>query len=158
MKAAIYCRVSTEEQTDQNQEPILRQWAKDRGWEIVKDYHDVGSAYQHADQRQLKELLKDANHGLFQQVLVYDLSRLTRKGPLELMLIMKQLAESGAPVFSYLDTAINVPSDFQPVLIALFGVVSNLFSKQLSARTRAGMARAKAQGKNVGRPKKVLTK
>ena len=153
MKVAIYTRVSTDEQTEQNQVDVLEKWATNRGWEIAGRYTDVGSAFQHADQHQLKELMADCSRGKYQQVLIYDLSRLTRQGALELMLLLKQFADNGAPVFSYLDTAINVPGEFQPVLVAFYGVMGKLFSSQLSARTKAGMARAKAQGKHVGRPR-----
>lgn len=154
MKVAIYCRVSTDDQTAENQSGILTRWANDRGWEVGEVYSDMGSAFQHSDQRELKRLLEDCDKGKYKQVLVYDLSRITRKGPLELMLMLKQFADKGAPVYSYLDTAINLPGEFQPVLVAFYGVMARLFSTQLSERTKAGMARAKAQGKHVGRPRK----
>ena len=154
MKAAIYCRVSTEDQHTENQLPILRKWAADRGWEVAGVYQDTGSAYQKANQVLLKKLLADCDKGKYDVVLVYDLSRLTRKGPLELMLLLKQFADKGSPVYSYLDTAVNVPSEFQPVLVAFYGVMAKIFSTQLSERVKAGMARAKAEGKHVGRPRK----
>ena len=154
MKVAIYARVSTDEQTEQNQIAALEKWAADRDWEVGGVYRDIGSAFQHTDQRELKKLLADCSRGKFQQVVVYDLSRLTRKGALELMLILKQFADSGAPVHSYLDTAINVPGEFQPVLVAFYGVMARIFSTQLSARTKEGMERARAQGKHIGRPRK----
>ena len=158
MKVAIYARVSTDEQTVDNQSSILKKWAADRYWEIGEVYYDTGSAFQHTDQRELKRLLDDCDKGKYKQVLVYDLSRLTRKGPLELMLLLKQFADKGAPVFSYLDSAINVPGEFQPVLVAFYGVMARIFSTQLSERTKAGMARAKAEGKHIGRPRKRCLK
>lgn len=154
MKVAIYVRVSTDEQTTENQSNILTEWAKNREWDVGTVYCDTGSAFQHSDQRDLKRLLDDCDKGKYKQVLVYDLSRLTRKGPLELMLLLKQFADKGAPVFSYLDSAINLPGEFQPVLVAFYGVMARIFSTQLSERTKAGMARAKAQGIHVGRPRK----
>ncbi len=156
MKVAIYARVSTEEKNTDNQVGILTEWARSRGWEVDGSYGDVGSAFQHADQKGLRQLLIDCDHGRYQQVPVYDLSRLTRQGPLEMMLLLKQFADKGAPVHSYLDSAINVPSEFQPVLIAFYGMMAKLFSTQLSERTKAGMARAKAEGKHVGRPAKSV--
>ena len=155
MKAAIYCRVSTEDQHTENQLPILEKWAADRGWEVVERYEDTGSAFQRTNQKQLNRLLADCDKGKYKLVLVYDLSRLTRKGPLELMLLLKQFADKGSPVYSYLDTAVNVPGEFQPVLVAFYGVMAKIFSTQLSERVKAGMARAKAEGKHVGRPRKV---
>lgn len=154
MKVAIYARVSTDEQTAENQSSVLNKWAEDRDWEVGRVYYDTGSAFQHTDQKELKQLLADCDKGQYKQVLVYDLSRLTRKGPLELMLLLKEFADKGSPVHSYLDSAINVPGDFQPVLVAFYGVMARIFSTQLSERTKAGMARAKAQGKHIGRPRK----
>jgi DNA invertase Pin-like site-specific DNA recombinase len=153
-KIAAYIRVSTDQQTAENQETILRKWAIDRGWDLVEIYSDTGSAFQHTDQKHLKRLLADCDKGKYQQVIVYDLSRLTRKGPLELMLLLREFANKQAPVYSYLDSAINVPGEFQPVLVAFYGVMANIFSTQLSERTKAGMARAKAEGKHIGRPRK----
>jgi len=153
MKVAIYTRISTEEQTELNQVKVLEQYATSQGWEIGGTYTDVGSAFQHADQKDLKRLLDECQRKHYERILVYDVSRLTRKGPLELMLLLKRFADKGAPVHSYLDSALNVPNEFQPVLIAIYGMIAKTFSTQLSERTKAGMARAKAEGKHVGRPK-----
>jgi len=154
MKVAIYARVSTDEQNEKNQIDILNQWAAGQpGWEIGKYYIDVGSAFQHADQKQLGQLLADCRQHKYERVLVYDLSRITRKGPLELMVKLKEFADAGAPVYSYLDTAVNVPSEFQPMLQAFYGAVARTFSTQLSERTKAGMARARDEGKHIGRPR-----
>lgn len=154
MKVAIYCRVSTDEQTEQNQINILDDYAHKQAWDVGGTYADIGSAFQHADQKELKRLMSECQRFHFERILVYDVSRLTRKGPLELMLILKQFADKGCPVHSYLDTAINVPNEFQPVLVAIYGMMAHIFSTQLSARTKAGMERAKLQGKHVGRPRK----
>lgn len=156
MKIAIYTRVSTEQQESENQLLLLTEYAQRQGWEIGEVYTDTGSAFQHADQKELKRLVSECQRRHFEKILVYDLSRLTRKGPLELMLLLRQFADKGAPIHSYLDTAINVPGEFQPVLTAFYGVMARIFSTQLSERTKAGMARAKAQGKHVGRPRKGL--
>jgi putative DNA-invertase from lambdoid prophage Rac len=156
LKVAIYARVSTEEQTDLNQTIILEQWAKDRDFEVMGIYKDVGTAWKadQSDQKELRRLLDDCSRGKVKQVLVYDLSRLTRQGPLELMTRLKKFSDFGVQVNSYLETWFNVSNDFQPVLVAMFGYFAELYSKQLSARTKAGMQRAKSQGKHCGRPKK----
>ena len=160
MKVAIYARVSTEEQTDLNQTIVLEQWAKDRGFDVVGIYKDVGTAWKadQSDQKELRRLLEDCSRGKVQLVLVYDLSRLTRQGPLELMTRLKRFSDFNVNVNSYLETWFNVSNDFQPVMVAMFGYFAELYSKQLSARTKAGMARAKLQGKHCGRPKKGVVK
>ena len=154
MKIAIYTRVSTEEQTELNQINVLEQYAATQGWEIGGAYSDVGSAFQHANQKELSRLLDECQRKHYEKILVYDVSRLTRKGPLELMQVLERFADKGAPVHSYLDSALNVPNEFQPVLVAIYGMMAKTFSSQLSERTKAGMARAKAEGKHVGRPRK----
>lgn len=154
MRIAIYARVSTDEQTIENQTRILTDYATKQGWYVDGFYKDTGSAYQHADQKELRRLKDECQRKHYERILVYDLSRLSRKGPLDLMILLKEFADKNCPVHSYLDTAINVPNEFQPVMIAFYGMMARLFSTQLSERTRAGMARAKASGKHVGRPRK----
>lgn len=154
MKVAIYARVSTDEQTEQNQVVILEKWAIDRGWEVYDKYCDVGSAWQtKGDRAELNRLLKDCHQGKIKLVLVYDLSRLTRKGPLEMLMALKRFSQLGVQIYSYSETWLNVPNEFNEVLVAFYGYFAELFSRQLSARTKAGMARARAQGKHIGRPK-----
>lgn len=80
MKVAIYARVSTDEQTEQNQVPILESWAKQRGYEVHEVYRDIGSAWQKSDQRELRRLIEDARRGKFQVVMVWALDRLSRGG------------------------------------------------------------------------------
>ena len=70
MKAAIYCRVSTEDQHTENQLPIPEKWAVDRGWEVVERYEDTGSAFQRTNQKQLNRLLADCDKGKYELVLV----------------------------------------------------------------------------------------
>ena len=153
MRVAIYTRISTEEQTEQNQVNVLEKYATSQGWDIVGTYTDVGSAYQKADQKELRQLVDECQRKHYERILVYDVSRLTRKGPLELMLLLKQFADKGCPVHSYLDGALNVSNEFQPVLIAIYGMMAKTFSTQLSERTKAGIERARASGKKIGRPK-----
>lgn len=155
MKVALYARVSTDEQTEQNQLLILEKWAADRGWPVVGTYRDIGSAWQSkGDRIELNRLLQECHKGLVNLVLVYDLSRLTRKGPLVMLQTLKRFADNGAQVYSYSETWLNVPNEFNSVLVAFYGFFAELFSRQLSARTKAGMERARLQGKHIGRPRK----
>jgi hypothetical protein len=73
----------------------------------------------------------------------YNLSRLTRKGPLEMLMTLKRFSQQDAQVYSFMETWLNVPSESNEVLVAFYGYFAGLFSRQLSARTKAAMARAK---------------
>ena len=158
MKVAIYARVSTEDQTEQNQVNLLEEWATCKGNEIYDVYRDIGSAWKanpdQSDQKELMRLFQDCDRGKVQMVMVYDLSRFTRRGPLELLLTLKRFADYRVQVNSYLETWFNVPSEFQPVLVSIWGYFAQLYSQQLSERTKAGMDRARAEGKQIGRPRK----
>lgn len=154
MKCAIYARVSTDEQTEQNQVPILAEWAGKRNLEIFKIYRDVGSAWQKADQQELKILLQEAHKGQFSQVLVWDLDRLTRGGIARFFNIVDTLRNSGVQVISYRQSWTDTPSELQPLLFSVFAFFAEQESKKISERTKAGMERARANGIHVGRPRK----
>ena len=154
MKVAIYCRVSTDEQTEQNQVPILEQWAGRRCDEIVARYNDVGSAWQKADQKELIRLQADAHRALFQAVLVWDLDRLTRGGIARFFHIADGLRASGVRILSYRQSWTDTPTELQPLLFSVFAFFAEQESKKISDRTKAGMVRAAASGKHCGRPRK----
>lgn len=156
MRVAIYARVSTDEQTEQNQVPVLEKWAADRGWEVVGVYRETGSAYQHADQKELRRLLEDCRLGKAQAVLVFDLSRLTRQGPYETMSVVRRFAQAGAEVRSVQESWLEQFTSpyMREAFIGFMGYLHNEESRIKSERTKAGMARVKASGKHVGRPRK----
>lgn len=153
MKVALYARVSTDEQTEQNQVPILENWAGQRGYEIAKIYRDMGSAWQKADQKRLSQLQEDAHRGLFNMVLVWDLDRLTRGGIARFFHIADGLRQCGVRILSYRQSWTDTPGELQPLLFSIFAFFAEQESKKISDRTRIGMARAKAAGKHIGRPK-----
>jgi putative DNA-invertase from lambdoid prophage Rac len=154
MKVAIYARVSTDEQTEQNQVPILEAWAARRGDEIVATYRDTGSAWQKADQKALANLQRDAHRREFDTVLVWDLDRLTRGGIARFFNIADGLRQCGVRVVSYRQTWTDTPGELQPLLFSVFAFFAEQESKKISDRTKAGMARVRAAGKHIGRPKK----
>ncbi len=82
MRAAIYARVSTDEQTHnfsiENQLERLRQYCKERSWRIVKEYVDAGYSGRTIQRPAFMELIKDAKQKLFDLVIVYKLDRLFR--------------------------------------------------------------------------------
>lgn len=63
MKAVIYSRVSTTEQSTDNQTPVLEAWAKQRGFEVVGIYQEAESAWKAGHQKELARLLADIRDG-----------------------------------------------------------------------------------------------
>lgn len=154
MKAVIYARVSTEDQNTENQIPALEALAKQRGWEIVGIYQEEASAWKNGHQKELALLFEYARKGNCQILLVWSLDRLTREGPLKILQYYKKLSDYGVDVVSLQDSWTEMPSEVKPLLLAVMGWVAELESKRRSERTKAGLARVRAAGQTLGRPRK----
>ena len=152
MKAALYLRVSTPEQEIENQERILLEWASQRGFTITNIYREQESAWKQGHQKELARLKRDAARGKFQLVLVFALDRLTRGGAATILNLVQSLKHYGVKVLSYQETWTDMPGEFAEVLYALVGWLARMESQRISERTKAGLARAQAQGKKLGRP------
>ena len=149
MKAALYIRVSTDKQTVENQLAELRQLAAARGHEPVI-YEEVESA---AKARPvLDRMLADARAGRVRAVLVWALDRLQRSmiGSLQTVL---ELDRIGVPVVSVREPWLDTSGPVRPLLVAIFGWVAEQERSRLIERTKAGLERARLQGKKLGRPR-----
>ena len=152
MKAAIYSRVSTSEQEVENQTAALTKWAKQRGFKVVAIFEEEESAWRAGHQKELANLLRDARRQRFGIVLVWALDRLSREGSLAILTLVHRLGAHGVKVLSYQEGWTEAPGELGELLYALTGWVARMESQRLSERTKAGLARAVAQGKKLGRP------
>ncbi len=152
MKAAVYLRVSSNEQSTDNQLPALEAYAKNRSYEIVKVYEEEESAWKSGHQRELANLMADARQRKFQAILVWALDRLSREGALAILSLVQKLSACGVKVLSYQESWTEAPGELAELLYALTGWVARMESQRRSERTKAGLARVKAQGKCLGRP------
>ena len=152
MIAVIYARVSTGEQDADNQIAQLNSWSTSRGWEILGIYRENESAWKNGHQRELAKLLDDARKRRFDAVLVWALDRLSREGPLAILSLVNRLKNCGVKVISYQESWTEAPGELAELLYALTGWVARMESQRRSERTKAGLARVKAQGKRLGRP------
>ena len=152
MKAAIYSRVSTSQQDANNQTSALMDWAKQRGFEVVKVYKEEESAWRNGHQRELANLIDDSGKRRFQAVLVWALDRLSREGALAILSLVQKLSVYGVKVLSYQESWTEAPGEMSELLYALTGWVARMESQRRSERTKAGLARVKAQGRRLGRP------
>ncbi len=152
MKVCIYSRVSTGEQDTRNQSTVLTDWATQRGYEVVKVYAEEESAWRNGHQRELTNLITDARRRKFQAVMVWALDRLSREGALAILSLVNKLSSCGVKVLSYQESWTEAPGEVAELLYALTGWVARMESQRRSERTKAGLARVKAQGKRLGRP------
>lgn len=146
--AALYIRVSTDKQTAENQLHDLRLLAAARGYEPTI-YEEVESAAK--ERPVLNRVLADARAGRVRAILVWALDRLSRSmvGSIQTVLECDRL---GVPVVSLREPWLDTSGPVRPLLIAIFGWVAEQERARLIERTKAGLERARRQGKRIGRP------
>ena len=154
MKSVIYARVSGNEQFTDNQLPVLEAFASQRSFEVVECYIENESAWKSGHQQELKRLLDDCRNGRrkFDTVLVWALDRLSREGAAAILNLVNTFKAYGVKVISYQESWTEAPGEIGEILFAIAGWVAKMESKRRSERTKAGLARVKAQGKRLGRP------
>ena len=152
MKCCVYLRVSTCQQDTENQAIALTQWAEQRGFEIVGIYREEESAWKAGHQRELARLVADARKRRFRVVLVWALDRLSREGSAAILGIVTKLSRHGVKVLSYQESWTEAPGELGELLFAIAGWVARMESQRRSERTKAGLDRARSQGKRLGRP------
>jgi len=155
VKAAIYCRVSTTEQDAANQLLALEKWARDRGWEVVGVYQEQESAWKAGHQRELARL-KEAvrrRRPRIDIILVWALDRLSREGVAATLNLINTFKRYDTQVISYQEPWTEAPGIMGDVLYSITAWVAQQESQRKSERTKAGLERAIAQGKQLGRPK-----
>ena len=156
MGIAIYARVSTDDkgQDPENQLRQLRQWCATAGHEIAHEYIDRESGRKGAkDRKQFAALFEDAHKRKFDCVLFWALDRFTREGMVPTIMHLQRLASYGVGFHSYTEPHLATDNELvRNILLALLASLAKVEAQKISERTRAGMARARAQGKRIGRP------
>ncbi len=149
-RAALYLRVSTQDQTVANQLPDLKRFARARGFEIAETYEEHASA---VGQRPELSRLREAAHARkFDVVLVWALDRLGRS-LFDNVRTVLELERAGVDVLSVREPWLDTKGPVRDLLLAIFSWVAQHERTRLVERTRAGVARARAQGKKLGRPR-----
>jgi DNA invertase Pin-like site-specific DNA recombinase len=149
MRAALYLRVSTDHQSTANQERELRAAAAKAGYEIEAVYRDAGiSGAKGRDKRPAFDRMhKDAARRRFDVVMAWSVDRLGRSLQ-DLCGFLAELHSLGIELFLHqqgIDT--TTPAGNQ-----MMGVFAEFERAMIRERVKAGIARAKANGKHCGRP------
>ena len=148
MKVAIYCRVSTEEQTVENQKIVLIEYAKRMGWEYEIFEETESSRKTRPIQWELyNNLLKKKYDGL----LIYKFDRWARSTK-ELIEHIENLVSKGVAVYSYMEN-LDLSTSMGKAMLTIISAFAQLERDIIRERTLAGLKRARAQGKTLGRPR-----
>jgi resolvase-like protein len=154
MKCIIYSRVSTTDQTTENQILQLREYAEKQGWSIIDVKTDVCSGSKSADERSgLKEVFDLARRRKFDVLLFWSLDRLSREGTRKTLEYLSRLDAYKVKWHSYSEEYISSLGLFADAIIALMACLAKQERLRISDRTKAGLQRAVSQGKTLGRPK-----
>ena len=153
MKAAIYARVSTLDQEPENQLQELRRYAEARGWTSV-EYVDRGVSGAKDRRPALDQLLTDARRRRFDVVVCWRLDRLGRNLK-HLITLLEDLQALGV-AFVSLAEGIDATTPAGRLQMHLLGAIAEFERDRIRERVLAGLARARAQGKRLGRPKAAV--
>jgi DNA invertase Pin-like site-specific DNA recombinase len=151
-RAAIYVRVSTDHQTVENQIRELRQVAERRGWEVVEVYNDAGiSGAKDRKQRPgLDRMLNDAGRRKFDIVMAWAIDRVGRS-LIDLLGTIQHLEACGVDL--YLDQQnIDTTTPMGKLVFHVTGAFAEFERSMIRQRVNAGLRRAVAKGKRLGRP------
>jgi DNA invertase Pin-like site-specific DNA recombinase len=142
-------RVSTKEQDYENQRPALEAIARARGFEITGTYSEDASTRKRRPE--FERMLDDARRGKFDVLLIWAIDRFGRD-TIGNLLAVADLDRAGVSVVSdqeeWLDTS---EGPMRELLIFLFSWIAKQERDRRAQRTKAGLARAKAEGKRIGR-------
>lgn len=150
MKAAIYARVSTFDQEPENQLEELRRYATARGWE-VKEYVDHGVSGAKERRPALDTMLADAKRRRFDVMVCWRLDRLGRN--LKHLITLLDDVQALGIAFVSLAEGIDATTPAGRLQLHILGAIAEFERGRIQERVMAGLARAKAQGKRLGRPR-----
>lgn len=151
--AALYVRVSTESQSTAAQEQELREIAARSGWNIVEVYadHAISGAKGRKDRPALDRLLRHATRRRFDIIAVTAVDRLGRSLP-DLLEILGDLHAAGIDLFVRRE-GLDTTSPSGRAMFGLMGIFAEFERNLIRERVLAGLARARARGRRLGRPR-----
>lgn len=152
MKVALYLRVSTDKQETENQAIQLREFAAKQGWQIALEYCDYESGGK-SDRAGFRQMFEHASRRKFDLLLFWALDRLSREGVYQTLQHLNRLESYGVGFRSFTEPYFDSCGVFKDAVIAIMATLAKQERVKRSERTRAGLARVRAAGKTLGRPR-----
>ena len=154
-RAVLYLRVSKHEQTIENQRIELERVAAAKGWRVIATFKDEGmsGAFGREVRAQYDLMLKQGVQAKFDVVLAWDVSRLSRS-LVDLVTTLDELHACSIDLYLH-QQAIDTTTPAGKAMFQMCGVFAEFERGILSERVKAGLNRARAEGKKLGRPMKV---
>src|SRR5271169_2040059 len=155
-RVAIYGRVSTTNhgQDISLQTRELEQFAQVRGWRLVDSYLDLGFSGSKDKRPELDRLMADAHRRKFDVVIVWKFDRFARSVS-HLLRALETFNALGI-AFVSLSEQMDTSTPTGKMVFTVLGAVAELERSLIVERVRAGLRNARAKGKRLGRPRKVV--
>ncbi len=152
-RVAIYARVSTNGQTVTNQLRELRQVAKRQGWKVEEEFIDrgVSGAKGRAQRPQFDKLCQAATRREIDLIMSWSVDRLGRSLQ-HLVTFLGEIHAKGVDLYLH-QQGVDTSTPAGKALFQMCGVFAEFERSMIQERVKAGLARAKAQGKKLGRPR-----
>jgi DNA invertase Pin-like site-specific DNA recombinase len=152
-RVALYMRVSTLDQHPKTQLYDLRQMASQRGYQIVEEFTDTISGAK-AKRPGLDAMMRDARRGRFEIVLVWASDRIARSVK-HFLDVLDELNRLNVEFVSFREQ-IDTGGPLGRAVVVIIGAIAELERNLIIERVRAGMRRAKLEGRHIGRKPLVL--
>ena len=152
-KVALYCRVSTTDQYPENQVRVLTELAQKNDAEIVATFIDKGISGVKKDRDALNQMMSAARSRKFNTLYVLSIDRLSRSVK-NLIETVETLNELGITIVFQREN-IDTKSATGQFFLTVLGSLAQFEREIMRERINAGIARAKSQGKKMGRPSKL---
>jgi DNA invertase Pin-like site-specific DNA recombinase len=154
---AIYARISTDDkgQDPDNQLRELRQWCERTGYPVVREYVEQETGSKGVEYRKkLAEMFDGAARREFDLLLVWSLDRFSREGMAATVAHMQRLTSHGVAFRSFTEEHLSTENELvRNILLAVLASLAKLEREKISQRAKAGLERARARGKILGRPR-----
>jgi DNA invertase Pin-like site-specific DNA recombinase len=154
MRIGIYARVSTKDQSCELQVRDLRAYCAARGFDLVREYVDVGQSGAKDSRPELNKLMDDARKRQFDSIVVWRFDRFARSTK-HLLSALEEFRSLGIQFISYQEN-IDTSSALGQALFTIVSAVAQLERDLIRERVSAGIRNARANGKKLGRPMRTV--
>ena len=154
MRVAIYARVSTKDQSCDLQLRDLRTYCTARKFKVFREYVDVGESGAKNSRPELNALMADARKRKFDSVVVWRFDRFARSTK-HLLLALEEFRSLGVQFVSFQEN-IDTSSSLGQALFTIVAAVAQLERDLIRERVNAGIRHARACGKLLGRPRRIV--
>src|ERR1700738_1696688 len=154
MRIGLYARVSTKDQSCELQLRDLRTYCAARGFEPACEYIDVGQSGAKESRPELNKLMGDARKRQFDAIVVWRFDRFARSTK-HLLTALEEFRSLGIQFISYQEN-VDTSTPLGQALFTIVSAVAQLERDLIRERVNAGIRNARANGKQLGRPKSGL--